>query len=139
VTRETFTKAISDLVTQCGVPPLDEELDARVAVIWDEVQGMSIERFQAGIRVLIRRRDFKFFPTLGELLGAIDDSYSSHPGEQHPDRMTELYDRLYEKEMREMEKAGAAAEQDENAVCFKPGEALASQVLKRARRKEKKS
>ena len=71
MTRTEFNQIIKRLSLKCAVLPTDEQLKARVPDFWEEVEPMTADRFERGVKWLTRQPEFKFFPTLGEMLEAI--------------------------------------------------------------------
>jgi hypothetical protein len=75
MTRQEFQECIRGLVQQCGVGPAEEDVAARMVELWEDLERLPVERLKRGIKLLIRRPDFKFFPSVGELLDAVNSAH----------------------------------------------------------------
>lgn len=105
--KREFDIIIRKLSLNCAVLPSDEQMAARLPDLWEDVCEMASERFARGCRLVARRPDFKFFPTNGELLGAIaeGDAVSGAGGEglspMDTDQRRRVDDPDFRRQMRE--------------------------------------
>jgi hypothetical protein len=72
MTWDEFYSCIAGLVRHCGIAPTQENLDARLPELWEDMEQYPVERFKRGIKLLIRQPEFKYFPTVGEMLQAVE-------------------------------------------------------------------
>lgn len=83
MTRDEFTQVVRFISGNCAVVPTEEQLEVRIPTLWEEVLNLPEKRFRAGARWLVKQHDFRFFPTVGEMLQAIDAAFNATSGVAH--------------------------------------------------------
>jgi hypothetical protein len=77
MTDQAFKQCIGYLVKQCPVAPTDEEVQLRSQELWEDLEHAPVEKLQRGIKYFIRLPEFRFFPSVGQLLDAIEKAEAS--------------------------------------------------------------
>lgn len=71
MTNAEFREIIRFISGNCAVTPTEEQLEVRLPSLWEQLADLPHEKFRAGAKWLIKQHDFRFFPTVGEMLQAI--------------------------------------------------------------------
>lgn len=74
MTKAEFTKAVNLLSANSASQPTEEQTEGRLPILWEEVGHLEYERFLVAVKWLVKQPDFKWFPTVGEVLNAIEQT-----------------------------------------------------------------